>query len=169
MENDFTHEAFVNFPPLYTEQTQQFVGHGSVFDEYSKTALERGAILFGVFGGRQSEGVNFSDGLARLVLLVGLPYPPDSIKLALKRQDTGNHSGPPHLDRTLLCYKNVNQCIGRAMRHRMDFAAVLLLDSRYRGKDAKYLSGYVQESLRQRAVGDLESALESFYRTFHDD
>lgn len=43
----------------------------------------RKAFLFCVMGGRFSEGVNFSDALARLVVVVGLPFPSINDKIFL--------------------------------------------------------------------------------------
>eukprot|EP00375_Theileria_parva_P000099 XP_762768.1 DNA helicase [Theileria parva strain Muguga] len=167
----------------------------NIFPEYSECCAEKGAILFAVFGGSQSEGVDFSDDLARLVLLVGLPYPPDNIKLKLKREyynkkckstanthtititsEAGeqsvseNYSKLAREQRTLLCYKTVNQCIGRAMRHRDDFSGVVLLDSRYKGRDAdKYLTDYVKKSIsmNENKTNDLRLMLKNFYQKFN--
>uniref|UniRef100_A0A182Q0F8 DNA 5'-3' helicase n=1 Tax=Anopheles farauti TaxID=69004 RepID=A0A182Q0F8_9DIPT len=108
--------------------------------EYGKAARSSiGAILLSVVGGKMSEGLNFSDELGRCVVVVGLPYPNRTNPELIERMR--------FLDRTFtlgtvdttagneyyenLCLKAVNQCIGRAVRHIRDYAAVLLLDTRY--------------------------------------
>jgi regulator of telomere elongation helicase 1 len=38
-------------------------------------SYNKGAVMLGVCRGRISEGIDFSDNLARLVIIVGIPYP----------------------------------------------------------------------------------------------
>jgi Fanconi anemia group J protein len=60
----------------------------STMIEYIETAeSDRGALLFCVFRGKMSEGIDFSDKLARSVICVGLPYPNiTDLKVKQKRE-----------------------------------------------------------------------------------
>ena len=49
----------------------------NAFDKYQKMIKQNkcSAVLVSVMGGRLSEGINFSDELARSIIVIGLPYP----------------------------------------------------------------------------------------------
>jgi chromosome transmission fidelity protein 1 len=128
----------------------------STLADYSRSIgsvnSKKGALLMCVVGGKMSEGINFSDDLGRGVIVVGLPYAnKNSIELQEKlkylndmKPDSGNVSLIEHkFDFSLLlllnfqvyyenlCMKAVNQSIGRAIRHKNDYAVIVLLDNRY--------------------------------------
>ena len=46
----------------------------SIYTKQART--EKGAILFAVCRGKISEGIDFTDELARAVFMIGIPYPP---------------------------------------------------------------------------------------------
>ncbi|EEH39578.2 60S ribosomal protein L28 [Paracoccidioides lutzii Pb01] len=110
-----------------------------------------GALLLSVMGGKLSEGINFSDRLGRGVIVVGLPFP--NLRSAVwqakiqhvehKTYEQGGGQGMSEESRKLTakaagrefyensCMRTVNQCIGRAIRHRNDYAAIIMMDRRY--------------------------------------
>nr|XP_018682572.1 PREDICTED: putative ATP-dependent RNA helicase DDX11-like protein 8 isoform X3 [Musa acuminata subsp. malaccensis] len=130
-------------------------------DRTPKSSGISGAVLLAVVGGKISEGINLSDGMGRCIIMVGLPYPSPDVELiervkhieglgeAPLQRCSEPFSGIPYDDcksgfevlRSCkqrgkeyyenLCMKAVNQSIGRAIRHINDYAAVLLVDSRY--------------------------------------
>ncbi|KAM4618264.1 ATP-dependent DNA helicase DDX11 [Polymixia lowei] len=98
-----------------------------------------GALLFSVVGGKMSEGINFSDDLGRCIVMVGMPYPNiKSLELQEKMSyldkhlpHSGGGRSPGQALIENLCMKAVNQSIGRAIRHRGDYASIVLCDRRY--------------------------------------
>jgi chromosome transmission fidelity protein 1 len=138
----------------------------ATLEAYSNDANSHGALLLSVVGGKMSEGINFSNDMARCVMVVGLPYP-DITDPELKEKMTtmdntpGGISGQAYYQN--LCMRAVNQSVGRAIRHANDYAAIVLADQRYatdqriwsalpawlkRGtsqRDGKSLSGSVDE------------------------
>lgn len=97
-----------------------------LFDRY-KTALIDGepgtvALFLVVHRGKMSEGVDFSDSLARLVVSVGLPYPsyhsPDvKVKVEFNRSRGGD--GDEWYKTQAM--RAVNQSVGRCVRHVNDW------------------------------------------------
>lgn len=127
---------------------------GEIFEDYARSiANGKGAILLSVVGGKLSEGINFSDKLGRAVVVIGLPFPNiQSIEWKAKIEHVENAqrenllagNGLPTAEREAqtkeagrefyenACMRAVNQCIGRAIRHRNDFATIILMDRRYK-------------------------------------
>eukprot|EP00898_Chlorokybus_atmophyticus_P007253 jgi/Chlat1/7529/Chrsp62S07037 len=151
-----------------------------------------GALLMCVVGGKMSEGINFSDDFGRCIIVVGLPYANPSDPELQERmrylnvcESNVKHSGkeligdactvPANKKRAGreyyedLCMKAVNQSIGRAIRHKGDYAAILLLDARYtceEGPSAK-LPGWIRDSLVhvKNGFGEAQARLTAFFKT----
>lgn len=111
-----------------------------VLTQYAKairsktTTKKNGALLLGVVGGKLSEGLNFADDLGRGIIVVGLPYAnPNCCELKERmnflEKKLGVGSGKDYYENN--CWKLINQCIGRSVRHINDYACVYLLDDRY--------------------------------------
>ncbi len=88
------------------------------YAQATKSKTSNGAILFSVVGGKLSEGMNFSDDLARCVVVIGMPYPnKNSPELAEKMtyldRKFGSGSGAEYYEN--ICMKSVNQCIGNVL------------------------------------------------------
>nr|CAH7753344.1 unnamed protein product [Callosobruchus chinensis] len=110
------------------------------YEDAINKSHSKGALLFSVVGGKLSEGLNFSDDLGRCVIVVGLPYPNIKAvdlkeKMAYLDRTEGLGAGQKFYENQ--CMKAVNQCIGRAVRHKNDYATVLLLDERYNRMSVK--------------------------------
>ena len=149
----------------------------SVLSAYSSAVAAgngRGALLFAVIGGTLSEGINFSDSLGRGVVVVGLPFPnPHSAEWKTKMQYISAKAASRGQDGKAAardfyenaCMRAVNQCVGRAIRHQGDYAAILMLDRRYGGHriQAK-LPRWIRDSLANGAgVRDIERSLDDFF------
>lgn len=159
-------------------------------------ANSRGALLLSVVGGKMSEGINFSDRLGRCVVIVGLPYPNinspewkariEYIESSTISRLTGSSSDgsaamlnkehaatkAKQVSRDFYenaCMRAVNQSIGRAIRHRGDYAAIVLVDRRFgsariRGKLPGWIRGGMAQGSEGRGLQGLMGALNMFFR-----
>ncbi|XP_074621921.1 ATP-dependent DNA helicase DDX11-like isoform X1 [Acropora palmata] len=156
--------------PRKTNQLDQVL---SSYSSYIKNSADNnpspnGAVLFCVVGGKMSEGINFSDDLGRCIVMVGLPYP-NMYSPELKEKMTyldstlGPKAGQSHYEN--LCMKAVNQSIGRAIRHRGDYATILLLDQRYgSARITKSLPEWISNRLQHHTrFGSAFAAIRKFF------
>ncbi|XP_060167253.1 uncharacterized protein LOC132598418 isoform X1 [Lycium barbarum] len=188
----------------YKETIDAVSGSSSQKDPGSRN----GAILHAIVGGKVSEGINFSNGMGRCIVMVGLPYPsPADIELmerikhiegfdtssgkntkfqAERSWYSGDAQGGLHILKSCkhrgkqyyenLCMKAVNQSIGRAIRHINDYAAILLVDTRYSFDPSERSSSHSTNKLPQwiksrlvsstKNYGELHRLLHQFFK-FH--
>lgn len=103
---------------------------------------KKGGILFSVFRGSSSEGIDFSDDKARMVIIVGIPYANlGDIKVNLKKEFLDEYAKKAIKGKGLKlqgsdwykqnALKAVNQALGRVIRHTNDFGSMILIDYRY--------------------------------------
>ena len=164
-------------------------GTDELLREYSQAVdAGKGALMLSVVGGKLSEGINFSDKLGRAVLAIGLPFPNmhsaewkakieqvekvrynQLAKTSLPMQDCRTQAQAAGRDfYENACMRAVNQCIGRAIRHRNDYAAILLVDKRFATpRIHKKLPGWIRDSMKIAATPvttvELERRLASFF------
>ena len=151
-----------------------------VLSQYSKSIAEgKEGLLLAVVGGKMSEGINFSDKLGRGVVIVGLPFPNIQSaewkakleyieKTAVSRgrsRDEGKAMAKDFYENA--CIRAVNQSIGRAIRHRGDFASIFLIDRRYgTSRIANKLPAWIREGLVEgsgKGLTDIESSIRNFF------
>ncbi|KAK7745786.1 ATP-dependent DNA helicase chl1 [Cytospora paraplurivora] len=154
----------------------------------------RGALLLSVVGGKMSEGINFSDRLGRCVVIVGLPYPninspewkarieyiesatiarltsPSSIEPTMTKEQAATQGKQVARDfYENACMRAVNQSIGRAIRHRGDYAAIILCDRRFgteriRAKLPGWIRGGMVGGSESKGLQGLMGSLNMFFK-----
>ncbi|XP_061537619.1 Fanconi anemia group J protein isoform X1 [Phycodurus eques] len=104
-----------------------------------------GALLMAVCRGKVSEGLDFTDDNARAVITIGIPFPNiKDLQVELKMKYNDQHSKsrgllPGHRWYEIQAYRALNQALGRCIRHRNDWGALILVDDRYRSNPNKYI------------------------------
>lgn len=163
----------------------------------------QGGLLLSVVGGKMSEGINFSDALGRCVLIIGLPYPnimsaewrariafvEERTKARLEAENASHASlehrklgkeeihgqakeqGREYYENA--CMRAVNQSVGRAIRHKGDYAAIIMVDVRYesarvQGKLPGWIKSGMVEGAGQKGFAQLMGRLGLFFRCLKD-
>ncbi|TBU06996.1 ATP-dependent DNA helicase [Hamiltosporidium magnivora] len=127
----------------------------SSFLEFKNLVFEESVIFFSVMGGKMSEGINFNDYLCRLLIIIGIPYPTVNTELKERIKYHGNDYS------TLIAMKTVNQALGRALRHKTDYASIVLIDSRYNNLISK-ISPWIARKTRKYKFIQILSEIKHF-------
>ncbi|KAM9812026.1 Fanconi anemia group J protein isoform X1 [Syngnathus typhle] len=130
-----------------------------------------GALFMAVCRGKVSEGLDFTDDNARAVITIGIPFPNiKNLQVKLKMKYNDQHSKSRgllsgHQWYEIQAYRALNQALGRCIRHRNDWGALILVDDRYRSNPNKYIKG-LSKWVRQlvQHYDTFSSAMESLVK-----
>ncbi|KFW61251.1 Fanconi anemia group J protein [Pygoscelis adeliae] len=153
-------------------------GAKSDFDELLKIYYDAikckgekdGALLIAVCRGKVSEGLDFCDENARAVITIGIPFPNvKDLQVELKRKYNDQYKNtrgllPGSQWYEIQAYRALNQALGRCIRHRNDWGALILVDDRFRNNPNKYITGlskWIRQQIQHHE--NFHSALESLH------
>ena len=128
-----------------------------------------GAIFFAVCRGKVSEGLDFSNRYGRAVVLTGIPYASKNDAKVQLKQDYLNQSQSSTLSGNdwylQQATRAVNQAVGRVIRHRRDYGAIILCDERFSGHIG-HLSKWLQPHVQLcKNYGEVHKSMVNFYKT----
>ncbi|KAH8266752.1 hypothetical protein KR026_000071 [Drosophila bipectinata] len=162
--------------PIFLEPRGKDQFTSTMEEFYQAIRDSKGACFMAVCRGKVSEGLDFADRNGRAVIITGLPFPPlKDPKVILKRRYLESNrtrenqllSGNEWYN--LEATRAVNQAIGRVIRHRNDYGAILLCDSRF--KDAaqvqqlsKWIRGHLGDRPQCSPFGPIVRELRQFFK-----
>ncbi|BHF64747.1 Fanconi anemia group J protein [Sparganum proliferum] len=156
---------------------------------------QTGAVALAVYRGKVSEGLDFADDYARLIVSVEQKRifndaqragalttasnvtPAPKVTATAEMSTSGEHETTPLTSKVrrvlsgsewyeAQAYRALNQALGRCIRHRNDWGAIILADCRFAEQPTRYLSG-VSRWLRNQVIAhhtwpDLGKSLSQF-------
>lgn len=138
-------------------------------ENYNRFANKKGAVLFAVFRGKVSEGIDFADNTARAVITIGIPYPNvKDVVVGLKREynDESRKERPNLMPGgdwyAAQAFRALNQALGRCIRHREDWGAIIMIDSRLYGGTQNISKWLRSVMYRPNNYSDVKRQLEYF-------
>ncbi|KAJ8553380.1 hypothetical protein K7X08_024058 [Anisodus acutangulus] len=135
-----------------------------------------GAVFFAVCRGKVSEGLDFTDHAGRAVVITGIPFATRTDpKVRLKRefldqqmnlQPTGSKVLTGEEWYTQQASRAVNQAVGRVIRHKHDFGAIIFCDERFTYSNRQsQVSRWIQPHIKCHSkFGEVVFSLTRFFR-----
>ncbi|XP_047329067.1 Fanconi anemia group J protein homolog [Impatiens glandulifera] len=158
-----------NKPTLGKKKRSINLGNGKCNSTECTTKSKEGAAMLAVCRGKVSEGIDFTDEFARVVILVGIPFPNiNDIQVAQKKKYNDMYRASKGLlsGSEWYCqqaFRALNQAAGRCVRHKFDYGAIIYLDERFlEDRNRTHISKWIKKSIKQyenfdQSLEDLKS------------
>ena len=120
-------------------ETRGAKGFQETLNQFDRGNTRSGSLMLAVYRGKVSEGIDFKDDKARAVFCVGIPFP-SVFDPRVKAKKEFNDSSTSKQQGMLAggewyraqAYRAYNQALGRCIRHPKDYAALFIVDARFR-------------------------------------
>ncbi|CAI9773626.1 unnamed protein product [Fraxinus pennsylvanica] len=141
-----------------------------------KVKSTSGAVFFAVCRGKVSEGLDFADHAGRAVVITGIPFATiTDPKVRLKREYLDQQAQSQKIGckglygeewYTQQASRAVNQAVGRVIRHRHDYGAIIFCDERFTNSSRQsQISMWIQPHTKcYTKFGDVVYTLTRFFR-----
>ncbi|TYI78717.1 hypothetical protein E1A91_D06G232700v1 [Gossypium mustelinum] len=144
-----------------------------------KDTSTSGAVFFAVCRGKVSEGLDFADHAGRAVVITGMPFATRTDpKVRLKREYLDLQAQSPREGCKMIkllsgeewynqqASRAVNQSVGRVIRHRHDYGAIIFCDERFaQSSRQSQISVWIQPHIKcYSKFGDAVFTLTRFFR-----
>ncbi|KAL2463124.1 RAD3-like DNA-binding helicase protein [Forsythia ovata] len=141
-----------------------------------KVKSTSGAVFFAVCRGKVSEGLDFADHAGRAVVVTGMPFATRTDpKVRLKREYLDQQAQSQKIGckglygeewYTQQASRAVNQAVGRVIRHRHDYGAIIFCDERFTNTSRQsQISLWIQPHVKcYTKFGDVVYTLTRFFR-----
>jgi len=138
----------------------------------SQESAKAGAALLAVCRGKVSEGIDFSDDNARVVVIVGIPFPNiNDVQVKLKKRYNDSFKSSKCLlsGSEWYChqaFRALNQAAGRCIRHKSDYGGIILIDERYQeDRNLVYISKWLRNAIKKHdSFQDTIDGLQRFFQ-----
>uniref|UniRef100_A0A0E0QUU1 Helicase ATP-binding domain-containing protein n=1 Tax=Oryza rufipogon TaxID=4529 RepID=A0A0E0QUU1_ORYRU len=128
-----------------------------VTKDSSQESAKGGAAFLAVCRGKVSEGIDFSDDKARVVLKKRYNDSYKSSKDLLSGNEWYCHQA----------FRALNQAAGRCIRHKFDYGGIILIDERYQEeRNIVYISKWLRNSIRN--CGTFQETMDGLTRFFQN-
>ncbi|XP_010473004.1 PREDICTED: regulator of telomere elongation helicase 1-like [Camelina sativa] len=166
-------------PVIEPKDSSLFPAAMQDFSEKLQDKSTWGVVFFAVCRGKVSEGLDFADGAGRAVVITGLPYArvtDPRVKLKREFLDDQSQRADVKVSRSTLlsgsmwysqeAARAVNQAIGRVIRHRHDYGAIIFCDDRFeQPSQQSKISLWIRPNVKcYSRYGEVISDLARFFR-----
>jgi len=128
-------------------------------------------ILFSVHRGSSSEGIDFSDDNARMVICIGIPYANYTDDKINKKKEFLNNKEKSLGNKWYIAdaMLNINQSLGRVIRNKDDYGVMICIDERFNYHSIRSLfSDWIYKNKEIRHLIDNDTYFEEINKFFEE-